>query len=229
MGQIYAINGAPLAGPYAEGITNWWRPSAVRSSLDQVGSLDGTDNGTVAYGTDGADLGTDNGNYSYMGTFMPSSTSFSHCFWVKPNLTAMNLNTNGGWIASHRAGDCDTINVNTLYYKVTGKWLLGVGNTALAHKLISTTSGAIHDTWQHVAVTCSATVLKIYFNGVYEAQETALGTRILSNQRFHIGGDSWSPYEEPANKYHGKWDNFQLYNGKELSATEVSRIYAAGR
>lgn len=230
IGGLANWNGLDLDYPgYAPGITNWWRPSVALSSLDQVGSLDGADVGTITYGASGADVGTDNG---FSGFGLPNSIPcpFSWSVWTTPNVTAMNANSYGGWLISHRGNPPHSDHVfQLLYLKSTGKWRASVGSAEATQYTVDSTSAAANATEVHLAATCDGSTLRLYINGVENNTVALGGTRVTTEQKLRFAAMSYDSIPDTEYSYHGTWDNCQLYNGKALSAAEVAAIYAYGR
>lgn len=90
--------------------------------------------------------------------------------------------------------------------------------------LLSTTSSWKKNHWYFVALTCTSSSLKkIYINGVYENELSAVCTH-QSGGNAHVLGD----YYTGSYDFDGRVDDVRLYN-RVLSASEVQRLYNMGR
>jgi autotransporter-associated beta strand protein len=120
-----------------------------------------------------------------------------------------------------------TPNGNNIF-DVSGPWADGVfywefGNANThAGQLAYTPTNSIIGTWQHFACVASqnGNYMKIYRNGVLEAQKPGMTPFVGTNEDFVLGGDAIHPYD-------GQLDEVSIYN-RELNAAEILAIYNAG-
>jgi autotransporter-associated beta strand protein len=112
-------------------------------------------------------------------------------------------------------------------FDVSGPWADGkfyweFGNILTSGQLSYTPTNSLIGTWQHFACVASQSgnYMKIYRNGVLEAQKTGMTPFVRTNLDLVLGGIA-------PDFYGGQLDELTIYN-RELSPTEIQAIYNAG-
>lgn len=215
------------------GLQHYWNPIETLSTNDQVGNLYATlQGGLVAETTNGWNMGTGDTVYAQLSGPISNGVNYTVCVWIKPNITAMNLNgaNGGGWMVSDR-GNAAGIDFQCNYY------IPSAGAKVYAFNIYSnatfsgyaTSTNITHDTWQHVAGVCSwdtAEVL-IYVNGIRGTNGAlAKMPSNVSTTNATIGTASWNP-ESGLTKYHGSISKVQFYN-RALSQSEIQQLVDEG-
>ena len=77
--------------------------------------------------------------------------------------------------------------------------------------------------WNHIAVTCESTTVRLFVNG--SLKDTGTGQNLSNTDPVNIG---YRTYTSSSYTYfNGKISNFKVYKGKGLTATEVEQNYNA--
>jgi len=209
-------------------LTNYWRPSTELDNTDTIGTLDGTDVGTITYGADGADTGTGT-NYAQLGSYTPSSVDCSGSIWAYPNVTGLGGNTYGGMLFSQRGSYAAAdFNVMLTYdtYLSADNWRLGIGTLGGIEAIVG--PAGVDDVWVHIGWSIdSSNAASLYINGVFYDSVALINPTNVGSQPASIANASYLP--DSSTQYHGKYDDFRLYYGRVLTGPEFAAIYALGR
>lgn len=168
-------------------------------------------------------------NFSF--TDGTNDVAFSISIWVK----VTSFSTGGNWLFNKRGSatnmeyQLDIANGQLFFYKWSG------GGTANYQEIKSTATNAIPTgSWQNIIYTNKATNDindgKFYLNGsLLTVTRTTVGTyagMIDTTAISRLGNGAWALSESI--KHRGLVDEFYIWKGRELTASEASDIYAKG-
>jgi len=214
--------------PSPSGLVSWWPGEG--SAGDSVGSNNGTllNGASFAAGMVGQAFSFNGSNQCVQIPYAPSlvNSNYSVEAWVKP-----------------LAQVSDPINQNVIFGQSYGQCLL-LARTGSTGVLVAFQFGVSHFTFYeaagtseipigqftHLAGTWDGTTLRLYINGVLNAQSTPGASPVDSGCPFCIGG-FYSPAADDCS-YVGQFFNGLIdevsYYQRSLSAAEIQAIYLAG-
>ena len=221
-GPMWMFNWAGVEAP--TDYLHYWNPASL-SEDDQADGLDATSpnfNPT----TNGWEMGTTDNNYVLCGGYITNGTSYTMTVWIKPDITAMNLNANGGWIVSDR-GKATDYDFQLYYTKSTSLFKVAVFDASSAANTDGIGVDGTHDVWTHLAavVDSTAETLTMYTNAVSDGSSALTitpndswrGSGIYTDTTI---GASFGTLINPAYKYHGSIGKTRFYN-RALSQAEL--------
>ena len=210
-------SGSGACTPAPAGLVSWW--AAAGNALDSVGTNNGVVNGA------GFAVGEVGQAFSFSGTgqyvSIPYSrslvaTNYSVEAWVKPLAQVSGSPSQDvivaqvyGWQLVVRPG---TSGIKAVFVFAT--------STATFHSVVSTSEIPIGQ-FSHVVGTWDGTTLRLYINGVLNAQEVPGATPVDLGYGFCIGGSF------DGQCFNGLIDEAGYYS-RALSAGEIQAIYSAG-
>ncbi len=187
-------------------------------------------NGTLKNGGDqvagkiGQGISFDGSNDYISTEFTPNySSGITYSFWVKNTVSSVrylhgDVNSTAGTQTSITADGT----VNYLVYNS--------GSLASV-----TTTGVVNDgNWHHIAVTWTGTTatngVKIYIDGVLDAQGTSSGTITTAQCALFIGDTHGTDcnFHSAGQMYNASMDDFRVYN-RAVTSDEVKFLYNMGR
>ena len=218
---VLTVNPVLSCVPPPSGLVSWWAAEGT------VADAAGTNNG-VLFGA-GFGAGEVGQAFTFDGStqavFIPYTrslltTNYSVEAWVKP-LTQVSdpgnqeqiMGQAGGWQLVVRPG-ASGVSVAFLFATSTGGFPAVVSTSELPLEQFS-----------HVVGSWDGTTLRLYINGVLNAQAVPGGTPVDSGRELHIGGSRDG--STPVQCFHGLIDEASYYN-RALSAAEIQTLYAAG-
>jgi len=212
------------------GLAHYWRPSTTSDATDTVGSLDGTDVGTVTYSSAGADFGTANSNYTTMGNYALASADLTVSIWAKPDI-AMKSNALDSFLINNRGNSGSTDKCWQIFYdKSADRWSTSISNGTTSYTA-SGTSAPDWGNWQHLAITVDDTAKELSFyrdGSLIGSPVSFTGSMLTASYPFAIGTASWD-LGNTSTKYHGNYDDARIYEGRVLSSADIAAIYSLGR
>jgi hypothetical protein len=211
-----------------EGLQHFWHPATLNEN-DLIGTLNADSVNFNPNSSDGWNMGTADNQYVLLSTNIVNGTSYTVTAWIKPDITAMNLNTFGGWIVSDRTASGSTLDFQLIYdrstaYGTRGYWMVAFNSAGSDQRALNTNH--TDNVWQHVAgvVDSVAGTIRMYVNGV---SGTATTLTITPNDsyagRASIGTASWD-IGSVGLKYHGSIGRVRFYK-RALSASEILKEY----
>jgi hypothetical protein len=218
---VLTVNPVLSCVPPPSGLVSWWAAEGT------VADAAGTNNG-VLFGA-GFGAGEVGQAFTFDGAtqavFIPYTrslltTNYSVEAWVKP-LTQVSDPINqeqimgqaGGWQLVVRPG-ASGVSVAFLFATSTGGFPAAVSTSELPLGQFS-----------HVVGSWDGTTLRLYINGVLNAQAVPGRAPVDSGRELHIGGSRDG--STPVQCFHGLIDEASYYN-RALSASEIQTLYAAG-
>ncbi|TAK93837.1 MAG: tandem-95 repeat protein, partial [Verrucomicrobia bacterium] len=211
------------------GLVSWWRAETT-NALDAVGGNHGTLlNGTsFTAGMVGAAFNFDGSNQCVQIPYSPSliAANYSVEAWVRP---ASQVDDPAGQdlIFGQSYGDYQLV-VRTGTTGLRVIWQFGTSHSTF-YEVASTNEIPIGQ-FSHLAGTWDGTILRLYINGVLNAQSTPGVVPVDSGCPFFIGG-FYSPAADSC-QYVGQFINGNIdetsFFNRALSSAEVLAIYNAG-
>jgi hypothetical protein len=166
-----------------------------------------------SYSTDGSgsiDFDGTNDYISYGAVSSLSSTSFTMCFWIKPNFSLISgFGTVAGYDGNRR-----------ILIRTSDSRLL----SQLSGNHFSTAGSIVNNTWQQVVYKYdnSENLEYWYINGTFNISRTPTGVTPVWNQSFYFGRYTLSTIY-----IYGGYISQSMFYNRALSATEVLQNYNA--
>ena len=224
----YGATFSAVAGP--TDYLHFWNPASLDETDQGPG---GNDADSVNFDPDSADgwnMGTDNSKYVLLDGPITNGTSYTITAWIKPDITAMNANANGGWIVSDRTQSGSTRDFQFMYRTdlTPDQYRLNVWNSS-GTALSEINTNVFDNVWQHLAavVDSNAGTLEIFVNGVSDGSSSLTTTpNDTYSGQATIGASSWDPDINAGAKYHGSIGKVRFYQ-RALTQQEILDEIAA--
>jgi hypothetical protein len=224
---ILTVASVSPCAPPPSGLVSWWR--AESSASDSVGSNNGAllNGASFAAGMVGQAFSLNGSNQCVQVPLSPSlvASNYSIEAWVKP-LAQVSDFINQDLIFGQNFGQCQML-VRTGSIGVDVAFAFGTSHYTFFE--VAGTSQIPIGQFSHLAGTWDGTTLRLYINGVLNAQSTPGALPVNSGCPFFIGG-FYSPAADSCNYvgqfFNGLIDEVSDYK-RALSAAEIQAIYLA--
>jgi hypothetical protein len=208
------------------GLQHLWNPASLNEN-DLIGTLNADSINFNPDAADGWNMGTDNSKYVLLSTNIVNGINYTVTAWIKPDITAMNLNAVGGWIVADREASGSKMDFDLLYFRGTSppRFIMQVFNSAGTSEGDANTN-FFNNVWQHLAgvVNSSAGTVELFINGISNGSSALTITPNDSySGRASIGTTAYALAND-ATKYHGSIGRVRFYN-RALSAGEILKEY----
>jgi subtilisin-like proprotein convertase family protein len=215
-------------GVRGPGILGWWRGegNARDSANGHDGTYPGTSNyvaGMVAQAFDLSGVNPDSVLIPYAADLI--TPTYTMETWLRPTAQVVDP-INQDWIFGQLFGRQLNVRRGTTGVRVYFQFSTG---SSIFYGLQSTVDIPI-GTYTHVAGTWDGTRLRLYLNGVLNAQSTPGASPADSGCSFFIGGGyntNAGPCQYVGQFFQGQIDELSYY-GRALSASEIQAIYTRG-
>ena len=213
------------------GLQHFFDPGGTGEDKDQITGMTPVESGSVK--TDSNGWMFEGGAWKFWTLASPISnaSSYAVAVWVKPNKTAMDSQTFGGWILADR----NPINTGwdfQLWYAANNAWFFQARDKVNSISYSASSANVEHDTWTHLFAVADydALELRLYVNGVLEqatSVPSAAAESVFSNvsTQTRIGMSSWDISVNL--QYRGVMDKLRFYNGYAPDEAFITRVYQA--
>ncbi len=215
--------------PVPPNIVSWW--PAGGNANDANGINHGTVEYSAAYGAGKVGQGFSlNGSQARVRVTDHASLHFTNALtieaWVYPANTSTYQDIVSKWdaVAGYNQKSYDAA------LDAGGRFslLVSPNGTDTGSTYVLTTNAAPTNAWTHVAGTYDGSTLRVYFNGVLEAEGAYAGGIFPGTNALGIGGSIGGSTDSTiVSPFAGLIDEPSLYN-RALSASEIQAIYNAG-